>query len=346
MGTLHCWQTLENVRNIEFPEGLCLTVLSVAAAHGHPALAASVFDQLAKLKVTWHERHFLPLIEAYLRAGDLRQAFIVISIMRESCATPPHRRIMLPLLGEISKSTKSLDRAYFLLQDIKQKEGKKVDIVAFNALIEACIKLTDTSRALSTYQEAEKFGVTPNIDTYNLLLRSVQKVAHMDLMMVILKDMKAAGIAPNENTFVFVILTCILQSPPDYEPAFAYLEEMKASGMLCPAGVYVAFIKKCTFANDDRAYGLLDEMKKAQYGTEAIERWMQKTVTELGDGRVNVFKQHQQQRIERMSGAREEEREATRGLVSSLSRRNQADIEEEYLETERIEKVKEDGLLA
>jgi len=333
------------VREIEFPEGLCLRVLSVAAKHGHPALATSVFDELAKLRVIWQEYHFLPLIEAYVRAGDIRQAFIALNVMRQYCVTPPYLAIMRVLVDAISKNTKSLDRAFFLLQDIKEKEGQKVDIVAFHAVLEACVQLKDTSRALSTYQEAAKFGITPDIETYNLALQAISKIGHVDLVMALLKDMKAAHIAPNQQSFSLVILTFVLQPPPNYEPAFMYLEEMKACGFIPSGGIYAAFIQKCVFANDDRAFGLLEEMKKWGHHTGQIERWVKKTVTQLGDGRITAFEQYQEQRIERMRPVREEEREATRNVISMLKEENQADMDE-YNKMEAIEKMKEQGLLA
>ena len=343
-GTLHCWQTLRNVQNVEFPEGLCLRVLSVASKHGHPALAASVFDELAKLRVTWQEYHFLPLIEAYVHARDIRQAFIAINIMREYCVTPPYLAIMRVLVDSISVDTKSLDQAFFLLQDMKEREGHKVDIVAFHAILEGCVRLQDASRALSTYQEAAKFDITPDIETYNLTLGAISKLGHVELVMALLEDMKAARIAPNAQCFSLVILTFVLQPPPNYESAFNYLEEMKACGFIPPRGVYAAFIQKCVLANDDRAFGLLEDMKKWGYQVGPTEAWVKKTVAQLGDGRMRAFEQYQHRRIERMRPVREEEREAARNVISMLKEGNRADMDE-YNKMKGIEKMKEEGLL-
>src|SRR5438045_5470138 len=161
-GTLHCWQNIQNIEGVVIPEGICLDVLSTAARNGHPALATSVFDALSNLGIEFREYHFLPLIEAYARCGDIRQAFIVISVMRESCLTPPQTSHLRFLIDELGKSTQTLDRAFFILQDIVQKEGKSIDIVAYNCLLEACIRLNDASRAISTYKDATTLKVQPN----------------------------------------------------------------------------------------------------------------------------------------------------------------------------------------
>lgn len=331
------------MRNIEFPEGLCLKVLSVAAEHAHPALAVSVFDELAKISVAWDERHFLPLIQAYVRAEDIRQAFIVLNIMRERSVTPPTIRSIETLVQAIAVDTKSLDTAYFILEDLAKQEGQKVDLVAFSSLLEACVRLKDASRAVATYQDAAKFGVTPDLETFNILLRAVQQVAHIDLMMTILKDMKAAGLSPNEETFTAVILTCVLQPPPQHEAAFPYLEDMKAHGYIPSSGIYQAFIKKCVFGNDDRVYALLDEMKNMGHGTTTIVNWIQETTRKLSMGAPHKFKDFQENRVERMRTAREEDRQATRTVFSTLGRTENAD---DQVEAEIIEKIKEQGLIA
>jgi pentatricopeptide repeat protein len=318
-------------------------VLSVAAEHAHPALAGSVFDELAKIQVAWDERHFLPLIDAYVRAGDIRQAFIVLNIMHERSVTPPTIRAILPLVQAISQDTKSLDTAYFILEDIRKREGQNVDLVAFNALLQACVRLKDVARAVATYQDFAKFGVTPNLETFNILLRAVQQVAHIDLMMVLLRDLKAAGLSPNEETFSSVILTCVLSPPPHHEAAFPYLEDMKAQGYIPSPGIYIAFIKKCIFANDDRAYALLSEMRNMGHGTVKIENWIKQTAHALSGGAKNALKDFEKQRVEQMCTAREDDRQATQAVFSTLGMKQGAD---DQVEAEIIEKIKEQGLIA
>jgi Pentatricopeptide repeat domain/PPR repeat len=315
------------------PEGLCLHILSTAARHGHPALATSVFDALATLKIQYQSHHFLPLIEAYVRCGDIRQAFIVIDIMRQSCLTPPQTYMLSPLIKEIGKSTQSLDRAFFILQDIIQKEGKRIDIVAFNCLLAACIHLNDASRAISTYRDAETLKVQPNIETFNILLNAAQIVAHTDLAMYILSDLKAAQITPNANTYRHVIMTFLRHPGALYDQAFLYLEEMKASGYIPAAGIYSSFVKKCVYQNDDRALSLLEEMKNLGYTTKILERWVRNAMR-VGAGSTAVGI-----KVARMRDVRREEMEASREIFRELKSGKGEDVVEQRYDDDDVNNI-------
>jgi pentatricopeptide repeat protein len=195
--------------------------------------------------------------------------------MRESSISPPEIQHLEFLIEAIGQSTTTLDRAFFTLQDIVQKEGKSIDIVAFNALLSGCLLLNDASRAISTYREANTVKVIPNLDTYNILLQAAAKVGHRELVMYILSDLKAAQITPNADTYARVILTCLFQPEGEYDQAFLYLEEMKAAGWIPSPGVYTAFVKKCVYFNDERAVTLLEEMKKLGYETAVLRRYVE-----------------------------------------------------------------------
>jgi hypothetical protein len=269
-GTLYCWRYIQDIPGVQIPEGYCLQVLSVAARHGKPALATSVFNAMSNLNISYSGQHFLPLVEAYTRCGDIRQAFIVLSIMRESSLSPPQLSQLNFLTEEIAKSTETLDKAYFTLQDLVKKEVKTADITAFNVLLKAAILRNDASRVISTYADAASFKVQPNLETFNLILHGVSLVGHFEMAMFILSDLKAAQITPDRDTYSRVILTCLHRPDNTYEDAFVYLEEMKAAGWVPAAGIYASFVKKCVFHNDGRAMLLLDEMKKVGHRTDSL----------------------------------------------------------------------------
>lgn len=329
-GTLHCWQNVQNIPGAVIPEGVCLDVLSTAARNGHPALATSVFDALSNLGITFRSYHFLPLIEAYTRCGDIRQAFIVISVMRESCLTPPQTSHLQFFIKEISKSAQTLDRAFFILQDIVQKEGKSIDIVAFNCLLKACIHLNDASRAISTYRDAATLKVQPDIETFNILLHAAQIVGHTDLAMYILSDLKVAQITPNADTYGRVIITFLGHPGATYDQAFLYLEEMKASGYIPSSGIYSTFVKKCVYHNDDRALSILEEMKKVGYHTKHLENYV-KNAMRVGAGSTVLGR-----KVERMGDVRREENEASQEMFRILNDGRRDDVKPHDLDDDHI----------
>ena len=230
--------------------------------------------------------------------------------MRESCLTPPQTSHLNLLIKEIGKSTQTLDRAFFILQDIVQKEGKSVDIVAFNCLLSACIHLNDASRAVSTYRDAPSLKVQPNLETFNILLHAAQLVGSIDLAMYILSDLKTARITPNADTYARVILTFLAQPGTAYDQAFLYLEEMKAAGHIPSPGIYSTFVKKCVYSNDDRAMSILEEMKRVGYNTKYLERYIRSAAK--NGGRSTLLGR------ERMGEARREEGEASQETFKML----------------------------
>jgi len=254
------------------PEALCLQVLSVAARYGNPTLATQVFDAIANLKIPFREHHFYPLIEAYTRAKELRNAFIVIGLMRESCPTPPRYYQLNLLIHLIAQSGQTVDRAYFILQDMVTKEGKKIDTEAVNVLLAACIRLRDVSRAVTTYRDVSTLNVKPNIDTFNILLDAARLVGHKELCMQILSDLKAQNLTPNAKTYEMIIATFLSIPTEEYEPAFIYLEEMKAAGFIPKWGTYKRFVTKCVYHRDERAAKILEEMHNFGLATGKLRR--------------------------------------------------------------------------
>lgn len=234
--------------------------------------------------------------------------------MFESCLSPPQTNHLKFFIDEISESTESLDRAYFVFQDLVIKEGRQGNVEAFNILLSACINLNDTSRALSTYRDAATFRVQPNVETYNIILNASQNVARTDLAMYILSDMKAAQIKPNAITFNRVIHTFLLQQGPAYEDAFVYLEEMKAAGFIPSPGIYAAFIKKCVYNNDDRARLLLEEMKNSGHDESHLAKYIQNAARfRSGSQLFSKFNRN------RMGKLRLEESSASRKAVRKLA---------------------------
>lgn len=93
--------------------------------------------------------------------------------------------------------------------------------------------------------------------------------------MYILGDLKAANITPNEDTYARIIITFLAVQGPEYDHAFLYLEEMKKAGYIPRAGVYATFVKKCVYHNDDRAWAVVEEMKRCGYRTKELEDYIQ-----------------------------------------------------------------------
>lgn len=260
-GVLTAWHQVVQKLKITPDEGCCINVLHTAGRHGLSSLAPEVIKVLQSMNVTWAEHHFAPVIEAFCRDGDIKEAFGVLELMRNN-DVPPTLETAYPIYEVISGNADSVDEAYGILEDMRN-ENRTVDVAAFNVVIQACVALVDLQRAIGTYQVASDFGVKPNVDTFNLLLSACASAGHRQLGDRLINDMREAGVAPDVRTYERLIMLCLTQ--PTYEDAFYYLEEMKTRGIRPTQQIYEAIIRKCFSVGDTRHQLALDEMLEQGY---------------------------------------------------------------------------------
>ena len=159
---------------------------------------------------------------------ETKEAFMMLDFMRKNNITPT-LQTAAPILKLIEKDADAIDGAWAMLEDIRA-EGHDVDVLALNTVLQAAVGLRDLQRAIGTYKAASQVGVTPDVDSYNILLEGCVATAHRELGDRILADMKEAGVKPDSRTYENMIGLCIRQST--YEDAFFYLEEMKSLKMV------------------------------------------------------------------------------------------------------------------
>lgn len=260
-GVLYAWDKVVKSMSIPLDEGCCLAVLHTAGRHGLTELALEAIRQLKAIGVAWKEHHFAPLVEAFCKAGDVREAFASLSLIRQH-GVEPTSETAYPIFQAISQSDEKVDEAWAILEDLK-KEGRTIDVVAYNVLIQGCVAIGDLQRALGTYKAAEDLAVKPDIETYNLLLAACIAAEHRELGDRLLTEMRTANIKPNDRTYERLIVLCLTQAT--YEDAFYYLEEMKSAKLKPSQAIYEAIIRKCVYVGDVRHRIAVEEMREAGY---------------------------------------------------------------------------------
>ncbi|KAL0570510.1 hypothetical protein V5O48_011456 [Marasmius crinis-equi] len=255
-GTLKCWEAALQSDAFELDEELCISVLDTAGRHALPDLASDVLRLLRESEIPWKERHFIPLIEAFARNTQIKEAFTTLNVMRNSgiSITPV---ALAPLVEALKKDEESLDNAWALIETMPN-----VDISALNAIIGAAGVSGDLQRAVGAYKSASDLKVQPNQDTFHALLEAAVAARH-PLGDLIMTDMKNASIAPNRRTYELLIDLALTQE--SYEDAFYFLEEMKAAEITPPESSYKAIIKRCATSGDERYTVALAEMAEMQH---------------------------------------------------------------------------------
>ncbi|KAH7888710.1 hypothetical protein F5I97DRAFT_740900 [Phlebopus sp. FC_14] len=256
-----CWKKVIHGLNLSPDEGACLSVLHTCARHGLADLAIDVKQVLRKIGIEWQEYHFTPLMEAFCRAGRIKDAFNTLNVMRNDGIVPTSKTAS-SIAELLQKDVDFVDGAWGALDEMR-REGKTVETTAINAILHASITLGDLQRAIGAYQSFPDYDCKPDVETFNYLLAGCTAAKRRELGDKLLQDMKQAAVKPNASTYEHVILLCLTCSP--YEDAFFYLEELKAQKLVPPLKVYEMIIRTCITAGDSRYTLALTELGQCGY---------------------------------------------------------------------------------
>ncbi|CAE6457194.1 unnamed protein product [Rhizoctonia solani] len=239
-------------------EPLCVEILNTAARYGLPELARSVLEYLQETSQEIREHHLAPLLGSYAVAGQLREAYLTLDLFKE------HRVKILPesasgLVQVIDKSSDALDNAWDVLSHLP----RPVNVEAANATIEAAVNLSDMQRAIGIYKELPDLEVSPNAQTFDILLGGCLSISHAELGERLYQDMISRQLRPTLQTYSRLILLALTQDT--YESAFSRLEEIKEKKFIPPQRIYEALVRRCVEEGDPRAELALEDMEICGY---------------------------------------------------------------------------------
>ncbi|KAL1413108.1 hypothetical protein Q8F55_000857 [Vanrija albida] len=254
------WDRVVSSKAYAPDEGLILAVLAVAGRWGRTGLASQALELLPSLGIEPQEHHMAPLLEAFCNEGRVPDALKVVTSLREAGINPTLSTVR-PIVNVLS-NTEIVDQAFYALEDM-HAAGEVVDVAALNAVIEASSRLGDLQRARATQLAAGDLGVTPTIETFNIVLEACARAKHRQLGDTILKEIAAAELEPDQATYEGMVAVCVTQ--PDYEDAFHYLEKMKAEGFVPSREVYSKIGLKCAQEQDGRWKLVSEEMGQIGY---------------------------------------------------------------------------------
>lgn len=260
-GIQRCWKIVTKDFKTLLDEGICISVLNAAARHGLPQLATEALQMLQTINIPPQEHHFAAIIEAFCQTGQVKEAILVLDLMSSSGVTSSIETTK-PISEHIQQDVEKIDATWHLVEQL-HKEGRQLDIAAPRAVIAAAVTYGDLPRALAFYKALPEFGLSPDLQVFNFLLRGCVQAADRQMGDRLLADMKASKIKPNRDTYENTVHLCLTQ--PVYEDAFFYLEEMKAAGFKPPVSVYTALVDKCFCSNDTRYQIALQEMGECGY---------------------------------------------------------------------------------
>ena len=267
--------------------GVCTNVLSTAARHGDPALATSVLHILSRRSGSAIQRHhYDALLETYIASKDLWTAFMLLVTMKKT-GFPPTEESTRPIFRYLRQSHRSPRKAHEVLYLLRDK-GQTILIQAINVLIESYIHHQNLSAALELYKSMQTLSseLSPDIATFNALLRGCALYKRKDTAMFLASEMVALEVAPDALTYDRLILNC-LSGDEGLDNAWRYFEEMKAAGWWPRGGTLNSFAKEACAKGDPRVWDLVQD----EQGRGLIKEKLESLWTESSRGDTEVAAQ-------------------------------------------------------
>lgn len=256
-GTKYVWVRRVQQGFLNPASGICLNVLKVAARIGDTDLAQSVFQLLGERGTVFEDEHYELLMESYITAKDMKQAFTLLCIMHDTNARPDLGTVR-GLVYHLRVSESARRKAHATLGKLGKERA--VPAVAMNALIEAAVAANHLDEAVEYYKSMHSICAKPsrNVDTFNCLLRGCRSADRKDTAMFVASEMVALSVKPDALTYDRLVLVCLKET--DFEDAFRYYFEMSAQGLKPRLGTLFFLAKKSANAADSRTARLLEDM--------------------------------------------------------------------------------------
>jgi len=117
------------------------------------------------------------------------------------------------VIYEIGRKPEHMDKAYFALEDIKSQ--KKLNVSIFNIVLGGCANGKDIDRTFATFAEAESLGITPNLDSYHMLLDVCFRTRQSRVAERVWKELEKSGLEITADTYARYIDTHLMSGSID-----------------------------------------------------------------------------------------------------------------------------------
>ncbi|EIE27183.1 hypothetical protein COCSUDRAFT_38919 [Coccomyxa subellipsoidea C-169] len=231
------------------------TLLKACMRGQNAARADEVLAWMRERGCQGNEHTYNTYIKAASYSGDVERALKVLPQMAaDGCAPTP--AVWGSLIVACGKSPKVAPQPFGMARQVESALGLWRQMAASgttptvdncNALLTACIDCDQGERALDIYRSMKDLGVEPDLVTYNLAVRacggqsgSKLRSAQLDQAFQLLADMRAAGVAPDQQTVTSMLALCAQAGAG--RRALALYEEVKDSGIRIDVALQSALI--------------------------------------------------------------------------------------------------------
>jgi pentatricopeptide repeat protein len=248
-GTKFIWDEMVRGGKLNPPDGVAMNVLHTAARHGDTTLATAVVELLSARGVKLNHAHYEPLVETYVQAGDLENAFRVLCIIVDA-GYRVNQGSTAPIYMLLKRSPPELRaQAVGILQSLSKE--RYLPVAAINVLLEAVINTAGAAKALECYREVCDLGESgPDERTFSLLLDAATCAEQAEFLV---SEMDRFSIRPTRDLLGHVV-RCFAHDG-SIDVALLYLGEMDYAA---EERTLEAVVRRCHRDRDPRVWPVVE----------------------------------------------------------------------------------------
>jgi len=190
-------------------------------------------------------------IHALAAAGQIEDAFKAVAALEAAYRDRPELAAPLPelnvLVEVISRSKEEVDRAFFMLDHLREAGGT-VTPGMLNCVLAGCAQLRDTARLWETYEYFASAALTPNVNTFNVMMYGLGRCGQLNDAARTMDEMARAGVVPNVQSHELAVQNRLRAR--DLLGALAALDDMIAAGLEPPNLLTLSLLQWCDRAGD------------------------------------------------------------------------------------------------
>jgi len=225
------------------------------------AIMDKIMEELVKSSIKPNDISINTMLDILIKAGKIKRAWELFDSMLEKYEIEPDKysysTIIKALRYELDES--KLERAFGIIEYLKNKKCSNNDEIIFNCLIDVCIKLNLIDKADKVFREMKEIGIAPSKITYAIMIKGYGQVYQLDKAFQIFEEMKSQNIPANEIIYGCLLNACVRCSKID--KVTEVYEEMKKLQLDMNIVLYTTLIKAYTkVKNITSALSVYEEM--------------------------------------------------------------------------------------
>jgi pentatricopeptide repeat protein len=165
-------------------------------------------------------------------------------------------------------------QVYVQLENLSSADSPYKSVAALNCVILGCANIWDLERAYETFEAIkEKFGLTPDIHSYNALLHAFGKRKKTEEACNVFQHLVSLGVKPNATTYGLLVDTHLVNR--DAKAALAVIAEMVDAGFTPSKETLKKVRRRCSresdFDSDEKVQSLAKQFNYRMGGENRRE---------------------------------------------------------------------------